>query len=199
MIEYKIGPNDLLDIKVFEQSELNQTVRVSEDGTITLPLLGKIQAAELTVYELEKKLAALLEEKWLKTAHVTVFVQEFQRVAVIGAVRTPGMYELVGQVNLLGIISQAGGLTDLAMEEIYIQREDANGTTKRIAINLGDLMRSGNQELNIILQPKDQIIIPPDEIISVYIYGEVNRPGAVQFGRPNGMGKEIKGCDHSNG
>jgi polysaccharide export outer membrane protein len=182
-VEYKIGPNDLLDIKVFEQPELNQTTRVSEDGTIALALLGKVHAAGMTVFELEKKIASLLEDKWLKTAHVTVFVQEYQRIAVIGAVRNPGLYELIGQVNLLGIISQAGGLTELAMDEIYIQREEANGVKNRITINLEDLIRRGNQDLNIILQPRDQIIIPTDEIINVYVTGEVKTPGAVQFKR----------------
>jgi len=182
-VEYKIGPNDLLDIKVFEQPELNQITRVSEDGTITLALLGKVQAAGMTVFDLEKKIASLLEDNWLKTAHVTVFVQEHQKIAVIGAVKNPGLYELIGQVNLLGIISQAGGLTELAMDEIYVQREEPTGEKKRITINMEDLIRKGNQNLNIILQPRDQIIIPTDEIISVYVTGEVKTPGAVQFRR----------------
>ena len=61
--EYKIGPKDLLEIKVFELPELNQTVRVSEDGTITIPLLGQVKIEGLTKDELEQRISGLLEEK----------------------------------------------------------------------------------------------------------------------------------------
>jgi protein involved in polysaccharide export with SLBB domain len=109
--DYKIGAKDLLDITVFELPELNQTVRVSEDGSITLSMLGKVTVAGLSAQELEKKLGQLLEEKWLNTtAHVTVFIKEYQRVSVLGAVAKPGMYELVGPTNLLQILALAGGL-----------------------------------------------------------------------------------------
>src|SRR4030043_849711 len=90
--EYKIGPKDLLEIPVFDLPELNQTVRVSEDGTITLPLLGPVKIDGMTKDELETKLAGLLEEKYLKKARVSVFIKEYQSklVAGIGAVEKPG-------------------------------------------------------------------------------------------------------------
>ena len=114
--EYRIGPKDLLEIAVFELPELNQTARVSEDGSISMPLLGKVVIEGLTKEELQQRLAGLLEEKYLKKARVTVFIKEYQsqRVSVIGAVGKPGMYELIGRVSLLEMISQAGGLTDRA-------------------------------------------------------------------------------------
>ncbi len=179
--EYKIGPQDLLEIRVFDRPELSQTVRVQEDGSITLPLLEKVQAAGLTVYELEKALSSLLEARWMKTAYVTVFIREYQRVSVTGAVKTPGMYQLIGQTSLLQIISMAGGLTEQAMDEIYIYRESGNGEKERITINIIDLMSNGNQSLDVALQPKDVVIVPVDQIITVYVYGEVKKPGAMQF------------------
>jgi polysaccharide export outer membrane protein len=179
--DYQIGPNDLLEITVFELPELNQTVRVSEDGSITLSLLGKVDVAKLTAQELEKKLAQLLDQQYTKGAHVTVFIREYQKVSVLGAVGRPGMYELVGPTSLLQMIAQAGGLTALAMKEIYIYRQDKNGGQTRIVVNIEDLMINGKPGLNIELQPKDVISIPLDQTLNVFVYGEVRTPGAVSF------------------
>ena len=180
--DYRIGAKDLIEIKVFELPELNQTVRVAEDGSISMSLLGKIEVAGLTAQELEKRLASLLGEKFTKgDAHVTVFIREFQKVAVIGAVGKPGMYELVGPTSLLMIIAQAGGLTAQAMSDLYIYRQGEDGKQTRIAIRLEDLIMKGNQDLNILLQPKDVIAVPLDLTQNVFVYGEVRNPGAIPF------------------
>ena len=125
--DYKIGSKDLLEIKVFELPELNQTVRVSEDGSVSLALLGKVGASGLTAQELEKKLASLLDQQYTKVAHVSVFIKEYQKVSVLGAVGKPGMFEIVGPTTLLQVISQAGGLTSQAMNELYIYRRGKDG------------------------------------------------------------------------
>ena len=179
--DYKIGAKDVLQITVFELPDLNQTVRVSEDGSVSLSLLGKVDVAGLTAQELEKKLVSILDQKYTKNAHVTVFIKEFQKVAVLGAVGKPGMYELVGPTTLLQIIAQAGGLTAQAMSELFVYREGKDGQKSKITIRLDDLMVHGNQEFNIALQPKDQIIIPIDQMQNVFVYGEVKTPGVVQF------------------
>jgi polysaccharide export outer membrane protein len=182
--EYKIGARDLLEITVFQLPDLNQTVRVSEDGSITLPLLGKVAIAGLTKEELEKKLAVLLFEKnFLKNARVTVFIKEYQssQVAVIGAVVKSGMYDLIGHTTLLQMISQAGGLTERASNELFILREDKKtGVQSRIVIDLDDLINKGNQKLNVSLESGDTINIPIDQIINVFVFGEVRNPGALQ-------------------
>lgn len=179
--EYIIGPRDLLEIKVFELPEFNHTVRVSEDGSITLPLLGNVQVGGLTKERVEQKLAELLD-KYVKKAQVSVFIKEYQssRVAVIGAVEKPGMYELVGRQTLLQIISQAGGFKENAANEIYVLREGEGGNTASISIDLEDLLLNGNQRLNIPLQPNDVINIPADKLITIYVFGQVRNPGALQ-------------------
>jgi len=179
--DYKIGAKDVLEIKVFELPELSQTVRVAEDGSVSLSLLGKVQVAGLTAQELEKELASILDQKYTQAAHVTVFIKEYQRVAVLGAIGRPGMYELVGPTTILQIISQAGGLTPQAMNELYVFRKGKGGITNKITINLDDLFSDGNQSYNIELQPKDEIVIPIDQVFSVYVYGEVKTPGEIQF------------------
>ena len=179
--EYVIGPRDLLEIKVFELPEFDQTVRVSEDGSITLPLIGNIQIGGLTKDKAEKKLSELLE-KYIKRAQVSIFIKEYQssRVAIIGAVEKPGMYELVGRQSLLQMISQAGGFKDTAANEIYVLREGQDGTTASINIDLEELLINGNQNLNIPIQANDVINVPVDKQINIYVFGEVKQPGALQ-------------------
>ena len=179
--DYHIGPKDLLEITVFELPELNQTVRVSEDGSITLSLLGKVEVSGFTAQELEAKLARLLDQQFTKGAHVTVFIKEYQKVSVIGAVGRPGMYELVGPMTLLEAIAQAGGLTAQAMNEIFVYRTGPDGKQERIVIVLEDLMTDGNPELNIELKPKDVLTVPIDQTLNVFVYGEVKTPGAIPY------------------
>jgi len=180
---YRIGPGDLLEIKVFEVEQLNQVVRVSEDGTITLPLLGQVRIEGLTQSGVVQKLTALLQAKYVKNPQVTVFIKEYknQQVAVIGAVEKPGSYELVGRKNLLQVISQAGGFTDKATDEIFILRDGGNGATSSIVIDLKDLMVNGNQKLNIPIEPNDVINVPVDRDIRVFVFGRVTQPGALKF------------------
>jgi polysaccharide export outer membrane protein len=179
--DYRIGPKDLLEITVYGLPENNQTVRVSEDGTITMSLLGRVEVSGLTAQELERKLASILDKQYTKDARVTVFIKEYQKISVIGAVGRPGMYELVGPTTLLQVIAQAGGLTPQAMNELFVYRQGKDGKQTKIVIRLEDLMINGNQDLNIELQPKDVITIPVDQMLNVYVYGEVTKPGAVTY------------------
>ena len=179
--DYRIGSKDLLEITVFELPELSQTVRVSEDGSITLSLLGRVEVAGLTAQELEKKLAGLLDKQYTKEAHVTVFIKEYQKVSVIGAVGRPGQYEIVGPTTLLQVIAQAGGLTSQATNELFVYRLDGSGKQSRFAIRLEDLMINGNQDLNIQIMPKDVVMVPIDQTLTVFVYGEVKSPGAVTY------------------
>ncbi len=181
VIDYRIGTRDLLQITVFEHPELNQTVRVSEDGAVTLVLLGTVEVSGLTAQELEKKLVSLLREKYFKDPQVTVFIQEYQRVSVLGAVGRPGQYEIVGPTNLLQVISQAGGMTTEAANELYVYRDEPNGRKTRIAVNIRDLTINGKYDLNVTLQPKDVIFVPVDQTLTVFVYGEVRNPGALQY------------------
>jgi len=178
---YRIGPGDLLEIKVFEVKELEQTVRVSEDGSITLPLLGRVVIEGLTQEGVVQKLTGLLSAKYVKNPQVTIFIKEYknQQVAVIGAVEKAGSYELVGRKNLLQIISMAGGFSEKAGNDIYILREGPDGQTRTIAIDLKDLMVNGNQALNVPIEPNDVINVPVDKEIRVFVMGRVTKPGAV--------------------
>jgi polysaccharide export outer membrane protein len=122
--EYRIGPEDVLNINIFEAQELNREVRVSANGEISLPLLGSVRAAGLTPRELEFVLEELLHRTYMKDPHVSVFVREMQShpVSVMGAVRRPGVFQIRGSKTLLEILSLAEGLADDAGETVIILR-----------------------------------------------------------------------------
>ena len=122
--EYRIGPEDVLNINIFEAQELNREVRVSAGGDISLPLLGSVRAAGLTPRELEFVLQELLHRTYMKDPHVSVFVHEMQShpVSVMGAVRRPGVFQIRGSKTLLEVLSLAEGLADDAGETVIILR-----------------------------------------------------------------------------
>ena len=122
--EYRIGPNDILDITVFDAQELNRSVRVTSGGEISLPLLGPVRAAGLTARELEMALEVRLRREFMKDPHVGVFVStvESHPISVVGAVRKPGVFQVRGPRSLLEIISMAEGVTDDAGDAVLIER-----------------------------------------------------------------------------
>jgi polysaccharide biosynthesis/export protein len=122
--EYRIGPEDVLDINVFAAPELNRQVRVSASGEVSLPLLGGVRAAGLTPMQLELSLEETLRRTYMKDPHVSVFVRDMQShpVSVMGAVRKPGVFQVRGPKTLLEVLSLAEGLSDDAGDTVIIMR-----------------------------------------------------------------------------
>lgn len=114
--DYRIGPQDLLEISVFQVAELSRAVRVNTGGDISLPLAGTVHVGGQTVQDVEKAIAGRLTQTYLQNPQVSVFIKEFasQRVTLEGAVARPGIFPLTGQTSLLQIIAMAGGLNDMA-------------------------------------------------------------------------------------
>ncbi len=114
--DYKIGPQDTLDVSVFQVADLSKTVRVDTGGTIFLPLIGSITATGRTAKELSDELASELGKKYLNDPLVTVTVKESasQKVTIDGAVVHPGIYPISGQTTLLQAVALAQGPAELA-------------------------------------------------------------------------------------
>lgn len=181
--EYQIGAKDLLEISVFEVPELNITVRVSENGMVTLPLLGEVKAEGLNRADLEKKIAAMLEKNYLKNAQVTIFIKEFQskKISVMGAVKDPGEHDLIGRQSLLQVISMAGGLTEQASDTVIIFRQFRSVPSQSLVIKLDDLLLKANPKYNIPVFPGDIINVPGSQFLDIYVFGQVKNPGAVRM------------------
>jgi len=180
---YRIGPRDLLEIRVFETPEFSGNRRVSEDGKITLPPVGDVDVAGLTETEAAQKIKGVLEAKVLQHASVAVQVQEFRSrpIAVIGAVRQPGNLSFSGRWTLLEALTAAGGIGEGHGDIIFVLRRADNGLSDQVAVSITDLLVRADPKVNIPIYSGDLINVPGTVEVTVYCMGEVKQPGAVPF------------------
>ena len=154
---YIIGPTNLLYIKVLGEEGMQQTFRIDEGGYITHPLLGRVKLAGKTISEAEDMLKNLLAGDYILNPNITIFVLEHSRFSVLGEVRRPGNYEILGRLSLIEAISIAGGLTPVGNDKkVKILRHDETGE-KTILANVRDIM---NGKKDIDIQAGDVIEIP---------------------------------------
>jgi len=181
--EYVVGPKDLLEIRVLELPELSVERRVSDSGSIALPLLGEFAVSGLTASEVRSRLEQTLTQKYVNRANVSVVVKEFANkpVSVLGAVQKPGSLSISGRWTLMNAITAAGGLTPMAGHKIYVLRRADNGLSDTLEIQSEDLFQSATPLWNIPIQPSDIINVPARTTITVFCIGEVKSPGALQF------------------
>jgi polysaccharide export outer membrane protein len=175
---YPIGPEDVVEIRVFELDKLDRTVRIAGDGSIDLPLIGKIPVQGLTADEVSDRIAGRLRGRYVKDPQVTVFIREYnsQKVSLLGAVAKPATYPLIGRRNLLQVIADAGGLSQ-AGNILYVFRQTADGRNARLTVPLDLLLIDGDPRWNVWLEPGDVISVPPEKAISVSVLGAVKNPG----------------------
>ena len=162
--EYRIGPEDVLDISVWKSTELTQTVPVRPDGKITVPLLNDIQAANMTPMQLRDTLAkGYAQYLDPPDAHpVSVMVKEIRsiKISVVGKVKTPGRYELKDTATVLEALALAGGLTDFAnSERVVVFRRVGKGWSK-LPFNYKKVVSEWDEQQNFALQPGDIIVVP---------------------------------------
>jgi len=179
-----VGPRDVLDVRVLEDPSMSGRVTVADDGQIVINVIGKVGVAGLTASQIESKLKSLLES-FLTKATVSVQVVEFasKPISVVGAVVRPGRIGATGSTTLIQAITEAGGLAAGHGKEIYVLRTARNGLSEQLAIDVDELMVKGNPNLNIPLAPNDLVNIPLDPPVTIYVLGEVMRPGKALFRR----------------
>ena len=157
--DYRLGPNDLMDVEVFGVPDLKRTVRVNSSGQVSLALVGSVLLAGLSAQQAEAVIAEKYAEKYLQSPQVSVFIREFttQRITIEGAVARPGIYPVTGQVTLLRAFALAGGggsYSDLS--DIMVFRVAQNGAKTTQTHNL-DQIRSGELPDPFILA--DDVIV----------------------------------------
>lgn len=199
--DYRIGPNDLISVRVLEAPELSQQLRVSASGEISIPLLGVVPAGGRTPRELEVAIAERLRGTFMKNPHVSVQVLEMQShsISVVGAVAKPGTFQIRGSKTLLEVLSLAQGLAADAGDTVVVIRKpnpeaagEEAGTTREagnlegletrpgandstLYIDLRKLLETGSAEYNVWIHPGDIVQVRQAGI--VYVVGEFNRPG----------------------
>jgi polysaccharide export outer membrane protein len=132
-----IGAGDLLEIKIFNAPEHDQTVRVDDIGDATMALIGKVHLAGLTTEDGETLIADKHKAgNFFLDPKITILIKEYstQGVSVLGEVSKPGVYQALGPRTVLDMISQAGGITPAAGNEAIIQRRSGGSIPRRSSI-----------------------------------------------------------------
>jgi len=159
--EYRIGPEDVLEINVWKEEALKKEVLVRPDGGIAFPLAGDMQAAGKTARELQQEITQRLE-KFMADPVVSVAVLKVvgNKIYVIGRVNKAGEFITGRYVDVLQVLSMAGGLTPFASEnDIKVLRKE-NGKDVVFPFRYSDVKKGNNLEQNIILKGGDVVVVP---------------------------------------
>jgi polysaccharide export outer membrane protein len=170
--DYQIGPLDVLSISVYGMRDMDKDVRVSGSGSVEFAPIGQVTAAGLSEKELSIAIEERLKKGFLNNPRVSVFVKEYasQPVSIVGAVRSPGSYQIMGEKTLIDMLAKAGDRTESAGSTIQVLRGD-----KTIVVNSIDLFQKGNSTLDIPIRSGDKINVLYAQFITVV--GEVNTQG----------------------
>ena len=169
-LAYRIGPGDTLEITVYDEPNLNKVVKVSEEGKVLLFLIGEIKIEGLTSDKAARKIEKLFERDYLVNPQVNVFIREYSKFFMLGAVNKEGAYELKGHFTLHDAIALANGAKETAdLSKIRVIRKEGK-IEKEFVI---DLNREGR---GFLLKPLDRIIV--DESGKVSVLGDVVKPGS---------------------
>ena len=170
-----IGPGDLVCLTVFDVPELVLKVRVDASGSVSLPLIGDLKLAGMTVRDTQQLIAReLVARQLVRVPQVSLLIEEYatQGVTVYGEVNTPGVYPLMGPHRLYDAIAAAGGLTMKAGRTVTILHVGQRDHPE--VITLSNESSAGHGDVRIY--PGDTIIVSKAGV--VYVLGEVNKPGA---------------------
>ena len=170
--QYRVGPRDLLEVRVTQVPDLNVARSVGDDGTIDMPLIGQFPVAGLSTDEIRDRLATLLS-KYVKRPDVSVVIKELGRpVSINGAVGHPGSLG-VGRWTLLEALTSVGGLAGNAGKTITIFRRSDNGLSDTLVVDLDDLYHSSDPRWNIPIRPGDAVNVAAKAAVTVYFIGQV--------------------------
>lgn len=162
-LNYRIQPGDLLEVIVFKETDMNRTVRVSGNGTVTFPLAGNIKLSDLTVPEAEALLAEKLSE-FLVKPQVTAFIKEYsnKQIYVLGEVKKPGSITIPAErrLTVLEAITLSGGFTDLAAQDRTKVLRGAGNASQSIQVQISRITKQGDKSADIFLEPNDTIYVP---------------------------------------
>lgn len=159
--DYRIGPEDVLDISVWNNSAISRTVPVRPDGKISLPLVNDVQAAGLTPTQLRSVLLKKLAE-YVPSPEVSVIVREVHsfKVSVIGEVKKTGRHELKGRATVLDILAMAEGFGEFAGRGRIVVLRPEGKTMRQIPFNYNKVLSNNGALENFFLQPGDIIVVP---------------------------------------
>jgi polysaccharide biosynthesis/export protein len=178
--DYRIGPEDVISISIWENEHLNSEVTVRPDGKISFPLLDDVKVEGLTAIEVKKIITKGLTH-YMSKPEVTVTIKNIDsyKVYIMSAVGSPGVLTLKRKTNLLQLLATIGGgtLTENAnLEKAYLLRNN-----HRLPVDFSKLVEQGDTTQNVNLLPDDVIYIPNNFARRITVIGEVANPQIITF------------------
>ena len=162
--DYRLQPEDVLNITVYEQPDLTTRARIASEGNISLPLLGEIKAGGFTVNGLKNEIETLLEKDYLVNPQVQIFIEQYhtKQISVLGAVKKPGKYDMntEKEITVLEAVAMAGGFSDVAAINGTRIIRGENGKERTIRVRVTDITKRGKKDRDVVLKPGDIIIVP---------------------------------------
>ncbi len=158
--EYRLGPDDVIEVFVWKEAELSTTTVVRPDGKISLPLIGELPTSGKTAVELQKEIGQKLSQ-YVAEPVVNVIVKEVNsaKVSILGEVKNPGIYKIKDRATVIDAVALAGGFTEYAKRnKVTVIRSGLSGDQKRIKLNVEELIKSSKGELFYVL-PYDKIYV----------------------------------------
>jgi polysaccharide biosynthesis/export protein len=172
--EYLISVDDILEITVYGEEDFSTTVRVAQDGTVNYPYLGNIRAVGLTLRELEANITELLAQDYLVNPQVRAFVKEYsKKISMLGAIRSPGSYQLKERLSFTQAVALAGGFTDSANTAAVKIIRDNRGRKDTFYVDYERILDRTDYDIEI----KGDDIIVVEEYGRFSVMGQVAKPG----------------------
>jgi polysaccharide biosynthesis/export protein len=166
--DYVLQPSDLVRVMIFQEPDLLREVRLTQESTITLPLIGTIELKGRTVRQAEEIIRSLYDKDYLVNPQVNLTVLEYTQrtVQVVGAVNQPGavVFPPEQKMGLVEAIARAGGQSRIAdLKRVRLTRTSAEGKTENFTINVDDLMKGASGEQWLLL--KGDVIFVPERLL----------------------------------
>lgn len=182
--DYLLSAGDTIRIMVFQSPDLTLEARVTEAGAISYPLLGSLRIAGQTVAQVEKRITdGLRDGNFIKQPQVTVSLVQVRgnQASVLGQVNRPGRYPIESaELRLTDLLAMAGGISTAGSERLTVVGT-RNGQPHRVEVDLPKVFAEGSRTGDIVIQNGDVVWV--DRAPTIYIYGEVQRPGAIRLER----------------
>ena len=182
--EYRLGAGDVVRISVYQSPDLTLETRIGEAGNVSYPLLGSVKIGGLAVGAAEKLIAdGLLKGNFLKQPQVSILVVQVRgnQASVLGQVNRPGRFPIeVADMRISDLLALAGGIATTGADTLTLVGA-RNGQPFRKQLDVPSLFRSEQRTDDLLIQNGDVVYVERGPV--VYIYGEVQRPGAMRLER----------------
>ena len=172
---YILGPGDIIEVEVLGQPEFGKPrVRIRPDGTVPLPMVGEVRAADMNLAQVAGAVERRLGEEGYytqPTANVDIVSYASRYVTVLGAVAEPGLVPIDRQYRVSEVLARVGGIRDSGADHVILS--SANGSQRKLPL---EAIARGGPAGDPVVAPDDKLYVPSAE--TFYIYGQVNAPGA---------------------